>query len=253
MLNSWTYGWLGQPAASNQTVQKSQDQSHLQTTQAGRSSQQLNQQDIRPTTRVEIPAGSGWKGNGEEEISTTSADSFKTALDGDGTTLASGHHQVRFEEASALRPVQPSRNEIPKKPHHAPSRPPLPAPTISSNTLSRLKARLSSRSLPPRSPPLQSIPDQPKNRNRAKLFDVWPSPQPQNLPPRPHSFDDRNITETRRYGEAGLSKGDEARVRHRVYKEEWQDNGECVPSLLGYQYHSPLLTPLELQTSPSQE
>jgi len=107
MLNRWTYGWFGQPAASNQTVQKSQDQSHLQTSQAGRSSQQLDPQYIRPTTRVGLLEGSEWKGNGGVAISQTSADSFKTAPDGYGPTRASDHHQVRFEEASSNRPLQP--------------------------------------------------------------------------------------------------------------------------------------------------
>jgi len=229
MLNSWTYAWFGQPA-SNQTqaVQKSQDQSHLQPVQAGRSSQQLNQQHTRPTTRVGLLEGSEWKGNGEDENSQVSADSFRTALDVDRTTRANGHHHLRFEEASSNRPLQASRNEMPGNPPHTPFRPPLRAPTISSNTLNRLKAQLSSRSLPPKSPPLQSIPDQPKNMNRAEFHDVWPSPQPQHLPRPPLNTVDRSISKSGSYGEAGMNTGDEARERHRDGRKEWQDNRKSV-------------------------
>ena len=98
-----------------------------------------------------------------------------------------------------------SRNEMPGNSPHTPFRPPLRAPTISSNTMNRLRAQLSSGSLPPTSPPLQSIPDQPKNKNRTGLHDIWPSPQHQNLPPLTHSFDDRNMMESGKYEKAGLS------------------------------------------------
>lgn len=236
MLNRWTYGWFGQPA-SIQTVQKSQDQPQppLRTSQVARAVQQLDQQHAIATKRDGQSQRNEWKGNGENENSQVSADSFKTAPDGYGTTLANSHHQVRFGGASSIRPVLPSRNEIPSKPPHPPSRPPLRAPTISSNTMNRLKAQLSSRTLPPKSPPLQSIPDQPKNENRSEMYDIWPSPQPQNLPPPRHSFDHRNMRHSGRYGEPGTSLGDEGRERHRVCTEEWQDNRERVPSLVFYQ------------------
>ncbi|GAA5833266.1 hypothetical protein JCM5353_007929 [Sporobolomyces roseus] len=197
MLNHWTYGWFGQPR-SNQTVQESQDPSQppLRTSQTPRSHSKLQDQDTgtRRSGGQVADEGEGRK-VGEEEISPLSADSFKTALEGNGRMGDYEQQRVRIEEPPRPRAIDsPRRNEIPsfpsikRNPLPTRSRTPYathaafieashdhgnlpqqsssvrPTPTVSSNTMNRLKAQLSSRSLPPTSPPLQSIPDYPRSQ-----------------------------------------------------------------------------------------
>jgi len=197
MLNHWTYGWFGKPK-SNQTVQKLQDPSQppLQPSQTPRTHSQLQEDDAGAAIQGR-QLGRGGEGRkvGEEEISPISADSFKTALEGYGSMRDYGQQRVRIEEPPTPRPIDsPCRNEIPsfpsikRNPLPTRSRTPYathaafieashdhgnlpqqsssvrPTPTVSSNTMNRLKAQLSSRSLPPTSPPLQSIPDYPRSQ-----------------------------------------------------------------------------------------
>ncbi|GAA5849279.1 hypothetical protein JCM5353_005996 [Sporobolomyces roseus] len=160
MLNHWTYGWFGQPR-SNQTVQKSQGPT---------------QTPLRPS---QIP---------QRHVQSQEEDTGK-ALQGRRLNISEYESKNRRRLAPSAHLVETRSFRIPPLPistdlphsrtprttqfnlkeaygyHRSPqqrSSSVRPTPTVSSNTMNRLKAELSSRSLHPTSPPPQSLPDHPR-------------------------------------------------------------------------------------------